>query len=140
MLASPAPSAAVVQHATLSQIEQQVMCVTCRVPLAVAESPQADRERAFIRAQIARGENEAQIKRALVAQYGSSVLALPRASGFGIAAYAVPAGGIALVALALALALTRWRRREGEQPAAEEDEPTGADEERLRRDLAQFDA
>ncbi len=78
-------------------IERQVMCVTCKIPLNVAESPQSQRERAYIRGLIAEGKTEAQIKSELVAQYGSSVLALPSAKGFDLAAYLVP------VAVVLAL-------------------------------------
>src|ERR1700730_12237173 len=50
---------------SLPTIERQVMCVTCKVPLNVAQSPQADRERAFIQGLIDAGQTEAQIKRAL---------------------------------------------------------------------------
>ncbi len=52
-------------------IERQVMCVTCKIPLNVAESPQSQRERAYIRGLIAEGKTEAQIKSALVGQYGT---------------------------------------------------------------------
>jgi len=98
--------------ASLPTIERQVMCVTCKIPLMVAESPQADSEREYIRTLIARGENEEQVKRALLAQYGPAVLALPQASGFDLTVYLVPIlvvlGGIVL----LAVLLPRWRRRE----------------------------
>ena len=53
-------------RASLPTIERQVMCVTCKIPLNVAESPQADREREFIQELIDEGQDEAQIKRALV--------------------------------------------------------------------------
>ena len=93
------------------------MCVTCKIPLNVAESPQADRERAFIRGLIAEGRSEAQIKSSLVAEYGPAVLALPSAKGFDLAAYVVPATVmLALVAL-LALLLPSWRRHTREQAA-----------------------
>ncbi len=36
--------------ASLLTIERQVMCVTCKIPLNVAQSPQAEREKAFIKA------------------------------------------------------------------------------------------
>src|SRR5882724_7539524 len=64
-------------RASLPTIERQVMCVTCKIPLNVAQSPQADRERAFIQGLIDKGEDEAAIKHALVGQYGPAVLALP---------------------------------------------------------------
>jgi len=98
--------------ASLPAIERQVMCVTCKIPLMVAESPQADSEREYIRTLIARGENEEQVKKALLTQYGPAVLALPQASGFDLTVYLVPVlvviGGIVL----LAVLLPRWRRRE----------------------------
>ena len=64
--------------------------MTCKIPLNVAQSPQADRERAFIQGLIDRGESEGQIKTALVGQYGPAVLGLPEAHGFDLAAYLVP--------------------------------------------------
>ena len=89
---STAPAAAgVAPRASLPAIERQVMCVTCKVALDESQSPQADSEREYIQSLIDRGEDEAQIKRALVAQYGPTVLGLPSAHGFDLAAYLVPA-------------------------------------------------
>ena len=137
MLAAPAGAA---QRASLPDIEDEVMCVVCNVPLNVAESPQADRERAFIQSLIDRGLSEGQIKRALVAEYGSTVLALPSAHGFDLAAYLVPLAVLAaLVALATML-LVRWRHRASEPaPAPIPEELSEADAARLQADLARFD-
>ena len=66
-----AAAASAAPRTSLPAIERQVMCVTCKIPLNVAQSPQADRERAFIQRLIDQGADEAQIKRALVGQYGS---------------------------------------------------------------------
>lgn len=111
-------SAAGAPRTTLPAIENQVMCVTCKIPLSVAESPQADRERAFIQELIDQGQSEAQIKRTLVAQYGQSVLALPSTHGFDLLAYLVPV----LVMLALlglmTVLLSRWRARPGRSESA----------------------
>ena len=95
---------------SLPAIERQVMCVTCKIPLNVAQSPQADRERAFIQSLIDQGQTEAQIKRALVGQYGPAVLALPSAHGFDLAAYLVPLAALLALLAVLALLLPRWRR------------------------------
>ena len=70
------------------------MCVTCRIPLQLADSPEANRERVFIRAQIAKGETKDQVKQALVAQYGERVLAEPKDSGVDLVAWIVPGLGI----------------------------------------------
>jgi len=133
-------AAASTGRVSLPVIERQVMCVTCKIPLNVAQSPQADRERAFIQSLIDRGQSEGQIKRALVAQYGSTVLALPSAHGFDLAAYLVPL--VVLVALlgVAALLLVRWRRRGSEPaPASSQEELSKADAARLQADLARFD-
>jgi hypothetical protein len=44
-LAAPAAALAAQPRTTLNDIEDEVMCVVCGVPLNIAESPQADRER-----------------------------------------------------------------------------------------------
>jgi cytochrome c-type biogenesis protein CcmH len=126
---------------SLPAIERQVMCVTCKIPLNVAQSPQADRERAFIQGLIDEGRSEAQIKQALVSQYGPTVLGLPKASGFDLSAYLVPlAVVLAFVALLLVL-LPRWRRRARAQGAAlAAPAPLAAeDAARLDSDLARYD-
>jgi cytochrome c-type biogenesis protein CcmH len=135
----------------LVDIEDEVMCVTCNVPLNIAESPQADDQRALIRSLIAQGRTKEQIKQELVAQYGSYVLALPDKDGFGITAYLIPLALGALVLTALALLVPRWRRRPavGIQRAGRASgavtaggHPSGlsaADAKRLDEDLARYD-
>ncbi|HEX3693404.1 MAG TPA: cytochrome c-type biogenesis protein CcmH [Solirubrobacteraceae bacterium] len=128
-------------RASLPTIERQVMCVTCKIPLNVAESAQASRERVLIRRLIAAGESEAQIKQALVAEYGAAVLALPAAKGFDLAAYLVPAVVVLALVGLLALLLPGWRRRAREQ--RERNGPpqqlSANDAARLQADLDRFD-
>ncbi|MGC2374299.1 MAG: cytochrome c-type biogenesis protein CcmH [Solirubrobacteraceae bacterium] len=126
---------------TLPAIERQVMCVTCKIPLNVAESPQADRERAFIRTLIDEGRSEAQVKQALVAQYTDAVLGLPSAKGFDLTAYLVPiAVVVALIGL-LALLLPSWRRHARVQAASSSGAPelSADDAARLDADLERYD-
>lgn len=125
-------------RASLPAVEQRVMCVTCKIPLMVADSPQADRERAYIRSLIARGLTEAQIERAMVGQYGPSVLGLPGAHGFDLTAYLVPAAAVLALAVTLALLLPRWRRRSRSSLAAAPP-LTPRDAARLDADLGRFD-
>jgi cytochrome c-type biogenesis protein CcmH/NrfF len=135
-----APGAAAAQRASLTEIEKQVMCPVCGTLLQLAESPQAQREKAFIRGLIAQGRSEAQIKDALVAEYGEEVLALPQGSGFSLSAYLVPIVAFIVAAVALALGVLRWRRAggggDGPTTAAG---PKGDDAERLDADLARYD-
>jgi cytochrome c-type biogenesis protein CcmH len=132
---------AVTPRTTLPVIERQVMCVTCKIPLNVAESPQANRERVFIRGLISEGKSEGQVKDALVSQYGPAVLALPSAKGFDLAAYLVPAAVVlALIAL-LAVLLPSWRRHARTQAGEAADVPklSDSDAARLDADLKHFD-
>jgi cytochrome c-type biogenesis protein CcmH len=130
-----------VPRTSLPVIERQVMCVTCKIPLNVAQSPQADRERAFIQGLIDEGQAEAQIKRELVDQYGPTVLGLPQTHGFDLAAYLVPLAVVLALLAALLLLLPRWRRHARAQAAAEDPHPAldPINAARLDRDLARFD-
>ena len=138
---APAGSAlAVAPRASFPDIEDEVMCDTCNVPLYIAESPRADQLRREIRVLIARGETKAQVKATLKARYGPAILAMPEKKGFSLAAYLVPilvAGG--LLALLIVL-LPRWRRRSREPT---EDGPLvpidDGDRRRLDDELARFD-
>jgi cytochrome c-type biogenesis protein CcmH len=141
LLAVLAPTASATPRASLTEIEKQVMCPVCGTLLQLAESPQAQREKAFIRRLIAEGKGEGQIKDALVAEYGDEVLALPQGSGFSLSAYVVPIVAFFVAAVALALGVMRWRRAGGgsgggqSAPAG----PKGEDAERLDADLARYD-
>jgi len=140
LLAVAAPSAAA-PRASLTEIEKQVMCPVCGTLLQLAESPQAQREKAFIQRLIAEGKTEAQIKDALVAEYGDEVLALPQDSGFSLSAYVVPIVAFVVAAVALTFGVLRWRRAgdsNGRGKAAPAG-PKGDDAERLDADLARYD-
>ena len=129
--------------ANLPDIENEVMCPVCGTALNLSFSPQADRERAFIRHEIAKGKTKDQILNDLVAQYGTEVLAEPPKSGFDLTAWLVPGIAIILAAIAIAFGLRRWRRagRTLEEEAATSGEKPldSAERERLDSDLARYD-
>jgi cytochrome c-type biogenesis protein CcmH len=134
------PAGAAEPRASLTDIEDEVMCPICGTPLNLAAAPQAERERAFIRRLIARGQSKDEIKDALVREYGPEVLATPESEGFDLAAWAVPGAGIVLAAIALATGVRRWRRRPSTpETAADEKGIDPEDSERLRSDLARYD-
>jgi cytochrome c-type biogenesis protein CcmH len=139
---STAATALGAPRASLTDIENDVMCVSCHEPLAVAQSPQAVAERSFISALIAQGQTKAQIERALVAQYGPAVLGKPPAHGFNLTVYVLPAalliGGIVL----LAITLPKWRARARTRPATARPPRNlnPSDARRLDEDLARFDS
>jgi cytochrome c-type biogenesis protein CcmH len=142
LLVAFAPTAGVAApRASLFEIEKEVMCPVCGTLLQLAESPQALREKAFIRRLIAEGKTEAQVKDALVAEYGEEVLALPQGSGFSLSAYVVPVVAFFVAAIALALGVLRWRRA-GDGGSSGDPGPVGPkgdDAERLDADLARYD-
>jgi cytochrome c-type biogenesis protein CcmH len=107
-----APGASACPETSLGDLEDEVMCPVCAMPLGQArEAPQARRQRAFIARLIATCRSKDEIKAALVSEFGPAVLAEPARGGFNTSAYLVPlvAGSGALAAVALAL--RRWRRR-----------------------------
>ena len=138
LLIAPAATFAACPKTSLADIEDEVMCPVCGVPLGLAtEAPQANRERAFIQREVENCKSKQQIKDELVAQFGDRVLALPPDKGFNVAAYLVPAvivlGGIGAVT---AVAMSRRRNR---RPPAPTPALAGDDAARLEADLERYD-
>jgi cytochrome c-type biogenesis protein CcmH len=125
---------------TLGDIEDEVMCPVCGTPLGLAsEAPQAQRERAYIERLIADCKSKDEVKQALVAEFGDSVLALPGDQGDDdlgdVLVYVVPAVGLLLAAAGIAFAVLRWRRPQRRGPAG----PLAADGSRLEDDMERYD-
>jgi cytochrome c-type biogenesis protein CcmH/NrfF len=127
---------------SLGDIEDEVMCSICGTPLGLAaDAPQAQAERAYIERLIDDCRSKDQIKRALVAQFGESVLALPGDAGDDdgpedVLVYVIPALGLLLAAGGIAFALNRWRGRpRGDKPAAATPDSSRVDVDMERYDL-----
>jgi cytochrome c-type biogenesis protein CcmH/NrfF len=135
-----APAAGAAPRTSVTEIEGEVMCPICGTLLELSDSPQAQREKAYVAKLVAAGESEAEVKDDLVAQYGPAVLALPKASGFDLTAYLVPVLAILVAAGALAFSVSRWRR-DGRRPApgGARAAPQGEDAERLEADISRYD-
>jgi cytochrome c-type biogenesis protein CcmH len=134
-----APAAAACDaHPTQAKLEGEIMCPVCGTTLDQSESPAAQQIKRVIARDIAAGKSDCRIKDELVANYGESILAAPRSSGFGLLAWWVPLGGIVLAAAAVAFAAWRWSRtREGEPLQAIGVDP--ALERRLDDELRRYD-
>jgi cytochrome c-type biogenesis protein CcmH len=135
------------QHAAKAQtsyiqVVDDVMCVVCHEPLAVAQSPEAFQERDYIRQLIAQGKTRGQIEDDLVTQYGPAVLARPPAHGVNLLVYIVPPLLLILGLLTLAVFIPRWRRRgrqsEDELSARATSTIDPTDAQRLNDDLGRF--
>jgi cytochrome c-type biogenesis protein CcmH len=134
LLAAPASASAACPQTSVPDIEDEVMCLQCGVPLNVAEeAPSAKRQRAFIQQQVDQCKSKDEIKAQLVAQFGDRVLAEPK----GDSAWLVPALGIAAGLMAVTLAAYRWRR--GRAQAAQPQPVAAGDAARLNADLERYD-
>ena len=96
---------------SLAQIEPEVMCLVCGTPLNVAQAPQAQRERIFIKKLIAQCKDKKEIKKELVNQYGTAVLTSPSQTGLSNLANGFPIVTILIAVLALFLIILRWRKK-----------------------------
>jgi cytochrome c-type biogenesis protein CcmH len=144
VLLALAPGALAAQpRASFNDVEDEVMCDTCNVPLNIADSDRADQERAVIRKLIAQGLTKQQIKDRLKAQYGPAILASPQDSGFSLAVWWVPVAVVVAVAALIAVLLPRWRKRPppggGTDPGGPPPTLTANEARRLEEDLARYD-
>ncbi len=136
----PGAALAAVPRTSLADVENEVMCTVCGVPLDLArEAPAAQRERALIAGLVAQGKTKSEIKDVLVATYGADVLSLPRDEGFDRAVYLVPIAAALALAAVLLVVLRRARRRRAPEPATPVAPLPPADARRLDDDLARFD-
>ena len=139
-----APAAASEQHPTLLELENQIMCPVCAgETLAQSDSPAAAHVKRYIQRRIAAGDTRSQIKRELVAQYGTRILAAPPRHGFDLLAWVLPLAGILCAAGAMGVLAWRWSRRGEEQVAptwSQNGRPLDPElEARLDEELARFD-
>ncbi len=124
---------------SLTQLENELMCVACHESLAVAQSPESFSERQYIRDLIAQGESAAEIKRNMVEQYGQAVLAVPPASGFNLVVYVLPPVLIGIAVLILVLTVPKWRRRARQVAPTTAPAPLNPeDAQRLNEDLGRY--
>jgi cytochrome c-type biogenesis protein CcmH len=134
-----AVSSAAAAPPNAADLEAELVCPVCETTLDQSNAPVAERMKTFIRARIAAGDSEQEIKDALVAQFGPGVLAEPPGGGFGLLAWLLPLLALAGGAVAVALLVRSWSRRR-ESLAAEPAERLDPELERLVDDeLARFD-
>lgn len=136
--AGPALAAAGCPKTTELALEDKVMCQVCGVPLALASSPEADRERALIIKLVNRCDTVAQIEAAMVAQYGPGILATPGTGGFAITAWLIPGLAILGAGAGIATVLLGLRRRRAARPESAVVPPSASEEAQLDAVLGVF--
>jgi len=136
-----APGAALACNGwTEADMQSQLMCITCRVPIDQSESAFAQHVRDFVHQKCQAGWTSSQVKDTLVARFGEEILAAPPKHGFSLLAWLVP-GAVLLTGIGIAAALAlRWSRSRQGPPRS----PPGGDIDatlaaRIDADLAGFE-
>ena len=130
-----APASAAPPNA--ADLEAELVCPVCETTLDQSNAPVAERMKTFIRVRIAAGDSEQEIKDALVAEFGTEVLAEPPGGGFGLLAWLLPLGALVGGAIAVGLLIRAWSRRDAQPELVSE---LGPELDRLVDDeLARFD-
>ncbi|MEZ5101433.1 MAG: cytochrome c-type biogenesis protein [Thermoleophilia bacterium] len=143
-LVAAAPALASERNPTLQELEGEVMCPTCNSLLELSHSPVSDRIRAFILERIEAGDTKSEIKDALVAEFGTRVLAAPPTEGANVIVWVLPLVGALVAIVVIGLLLRRWSRSRpvGQRPLAAGD-GVALDPEldrRLEDELRRFDS
>ncbi len=120
-----------------ADLEAELVCPTCDTTLDQSNAPVAQRMKQIIRAQIAAGLTEAEIKATLVDQFGPGVLAEPAKSGFDLLAWVLPLALLAAGALGVGIVAWGWSRRRRDETPVEPLDP--ALDRRLDNELERFD-
>jgi cytochrome c-type biogenesis protein CcmH len=120
-----------------ADLEAELVCPVCETTLDQSDAPVAQRMKLFIRERIAAGDTEDEIKDALVAEFGTGVLATPSTSGFGLLAWLVPLGAVLAGAIVVGLLVRSWSRRR--PPRAPEPPLDPELDRRVDEELARFE-
>jgi cytochrome c-type biogenesis protein CcmH len=139
LVVAPAAAAAC---PTANDLEDELICPTCKTTLDQSDSPVARRMEALIARRVEDCVPKEQIKDELVAQFGSAVLAAPPREGFHWLAWVLPPAGLLAAAGVISLLVWRWSRSRPAEGAADSNGRLPLDpelERELDRELARYD-
>ncbi len=112
-----APEQAAVEEKARA-IENELIVPCCwTMPVSQHQSPAAEEIKQEVRAMLAQGKTEPQIYEFYEAKYGERIFARPRARGFNLLAYVLPAVFVVFASIVLVFVLKKLRLP-GESPAA----------------------
>lgn len=123
------------------EISSELRCPTCQaISVKDSEAAFSRQIRGKVRAMLAEGKTEEQIKDFFVSRYGEWILRAPKKRGVGLILWFLPGGAILFVGGLVGLKLYRnARSREALQAGAAEDTISEADRSRIERDLRRFE-
>jgi cytochrome c-type biogenesis protein CcmH len=102
----PEPSA----RQRAQDLEETIRCPSCKSQsVSNSDTPAAVGVKKLIRAQIAAGRSDEEIRDFVAAQYGREILLDPAGKGFGALVWGVPAAGAVVALAALAFRFRDWR-------------------------------
>lgn len=140
LLVPAAALAASCPQTSVGDLEDEVQCLECGVPLQLAtESPQANRQRALIGRLVDSCRSKGEIKDRLVAEFGPRVLTTPEDEGFDLVAWLVPIVALLAAAFGITLTARRWRRSGRERTAVAPDSGHTPEGGRLDIDLDRYE-
>ncbi len=107
----------------MSQLAATIRCPQCRGQSVAESNVTIAREiRGDIRARIAAGETDDEIRQVYIDRYGRSIVLNPDSSGFTGLVWIVPVVAAATAAAAVGLAFQRWRVDAAEVEAASDED------------------
>ena len=133
------------QEARARAIDDQLIAPCCfSQTVANHNSPIAESIKVEVRQMLAAGSTDREIIDFYVGKYGERILATPRASGFNLLAYVMPALALGAGLVGVVIVLRRWRRPRSSQPAGAAPSALSNDEARcfqarLEEELARFE-
>ena len=133
------------QEARARAIDDQLIAPCCfSQTVANHNSAIAESIKAEVRQMLAAGSTDREIIDFYVGKYGERILATPRASGFNLLAYVMPALALGAGLVGVVIVLRRWRRPRSSQPAGTAASALSNDEARrfqarLEEELARFE-
>jgi cytochrome c-type biogenesis protein CcmH len=134
--------AAVAACPSAADLEDELICPTCKTTLDQSDAPVARRMKVRIARRAADCVPKEQIKDEFVADFGPGVLAAPPREGFHWLAWLLPPVGLLAAAGVISLLVWRWSRSRPAEVTAESNGRVPVDpelERRLDRELARYD-
>jgi cytochrome c-type biogenesis protein CcmH len=123
-------------------MQTQLMCITCHVPIDQSDSRFAQHVRDFLHQKCRAGWTSSRVKDTLVREFGEEILAAPPRHGFTLLAWLVPGAALLTgigVAVELARRWSRSRRGPPGPPARGEGDLDADMDARIDADLARFE-
>jgi cytochrome c-type biogenesis protein CcmH len=127
---------------TVADLEDELICPTCKTTLDQSDAPVARQIKAIVARRVEDCASKQQIKDELVADFGPSVLAAPPREGFHWLAWVLPPIGLLFAACVISILVWRWSRSRPAEDVANSNGSLPLDpelERRLDRELARYD-